>query len=210
MIWKTAQKNRSYTFYTFLFFKNVCVCQRVCSGGHRSFLFLLLSAPRCVSFPVSPTGLRSLSSEALVGCGGKSAGRPSNTPCFHAASLIGRLLPTPQVTTLVTSVFLVVKVILSNVSDPDFTLSPLHFHTRCVSVESFDLRAPACCCLPLPPFRLGVFHEWKLYLWYFCSFRITQSLALNSCCPRMHLATCCQSRRSWWPGWRPGSSILRC
>lgn len=35
------------------------------------------------------------------------------------------LLPTPQVTTLVTSVFLVVKVILSNVSDPHLTPPPL-------------------------------------------------------------------------------------
>lgn len=137
----------------------------MCSGGHRSFLFLLLSAPRCVSFPVSPTGLRSLSSEALVGCGGKSAGVPQ-TRLVLMQRLIG-LLPTPQVTTLVTSVFLVAKVILSNVSEPDFPLSPLHFHTRCVSVdatEAFGLRAPACCCLPLPPYRLGVFPDWKLYL----------------------------------------------
>lgn len=53
------------------------VCHGVCSGGHRSSLFLLLSAPRCVSFPLSPTGLRRLPSEALVGRGGKSAVRPS-------------------------------------------------------------------------------------------------------------------------------------
>lgn len=45
----------------------------------------LLSAPRRVSFPVSPTGLRRLPSEALVGRGGKSAVRPSNAPPFSCS-----------------------------------------------------------------------------------------------------------------------------
>lgn len=47
------------------------------------------------------------------------------------------LLPTPQVTTLVTSVFLVVKVILSNVSDPHLTLPPPHFHAQPVDSAGF-------------------------------------------------------------------------
>lgn len=58
---------------------------------HLCSLFLLIPAPRCVSFPVSPAGLCSLSSEALVGCGGKSAQRHSNAACLRAASLIRSL-----------------------------------------------------------------------------------------------------------------------
>lgn len=51
---------------------SVSVCQRE-RCVYCFSLFLLLSAPRCLSFPVPPAGLRSLSSEALVGGGGKSA-----------------------------------------------------------------------------------------------------------------------------------------
>lgn len=55
------------------------------------------------------------------------------------------LLPTPQVTTLVTTVFLVVKVILSNVSDPHLTpptSTPPHLHAQPVdSAGLLDLWA---------------------------------------------------------------------
>lgn len=55
----------------------------------------------------------------------------------HTHALLTWILPhsppRPQVTTLVTSVFLVVKVILSNVSGPHFPLSPPRFHTQSVN-----------------------------------------------------------------------------
>lgn len=166
----------------------------VSSGVYCCSLFLSMAGPRCVSFPLSPAGLCSLSSEALVRCGGKSAPSRSNTHWWRGPSLTGPLLPTPQVTTLVTTVFLVVKVILSNVSDPHSTLSPS------ISPYHFDLWVDL-------DGRLGAL---LVIFAMSCSFRTTRPPTLKICCPRMHLATCYRSPRLWWPGWRPGSSTLRC
>lgn len=122
------------------------------------------------------------------------------------------LLPTPQVTTLVTTVFLVVKVILSNVSDLHLTSTPPHSASRfCWTLGPLG---SACCFLgcfnAVASFSVSWFGSWLVIFPIFCSFRTTRPPALGISCPRMHLATCCPSPRSWWPGWRPGSWTSRC
>lgn len=67
-------------------------------------------------------------------------------------------------------------------------------------------------------YLMWVSHTWGLDLLLscllvtflpLCSFRTTGTSFLKLFCPRMHLATCCPSPPSWWPGWRPGSLTLR-
>lgn len=117
--------------------------------------FLLVSAPRPVSFPVSANGLRSIQVEALVDdCSewAQSQDTLKNVVFLPLTTkMFNRLLLPRQVTTLVTSAFLVVKVvIISHVSWLFFFFFFFTHHALCGAWSCILTSAllPLICLLP--------------------------------------------------------------
>lgn len=164
---------------------NVSICQQVCSGLYYCSLFLPISAPGCVSFPVSPAGLCSLSSAALVGCGGKSAQCHSHTRT-HTVDM--------NHPSLADSYRLHRWPLWWPASSSWWRWSYLMWvspATCCFLGRFINRRRSAVTSFFL---RLGSLHVTFLM---FCSFRTARPPALKILCPGMLLATCYRSRRSW-------------
>lgn len=155
------------------------------------------------------SGLRCFPPEALVRDRGKLLPNTNSSPILNPTCSDPRFCSHLQVTTLVTSVFLVIKVIESNVSDAA-ALPTSHTHSMnfCIletdsalNIPFFFFHSPVC--------------ELKLCVVIFMSDAALNSqpgvflFRLHRSSSRMPSATCCPSPPSFWPGWRRGSSTLR-